>query len=166
MRSQRYRNLTILLLVFYLLSHVFTLYHAMAHCGQRETIEEMITTREEALRLAQENLDTLNDEGYLEQLKERGRAYMLAGLVGGGIAGWFFGPGAVIGAVTGAISLGITGAIITISSHYNDVEDAEAEVSNREADLAQAQQWLYECENGTLCGTCWNQGGACNDCDR
>lgn len=164
MRSQRYRNLTTLVLVFYLLSHIFTLY-AIAHCGQRETIEGMIIVREEAYRLAQEKLDNLNDEGYLEQLKERGRAYMLAGLVGGGIAGWFFGPGIIIGAVGGSISMGITGAIITISQHYNNVKDAEAEVEARKRDLEQAQKWLSECEAGTLCGTCWNNGGACNVCN-
>ncbi|MDE0316590.1 MAG: hypothetical protein OXM61_17025 [Candidatus Poribacteria bacterium] len=166
MRSQQYRNLTALILAIYLLSHFFTTY-AISHCGQKQTIEGMIIARQEALRLAQEKLDNLNDEGYIGEIREKGKYVAIGSAIGGGIFGFILpGPGIVGGIVFGYMAGGITGTVVAIGSHYNKVKDAEAEVKARQGDLDQAMQWLYECENGTLCGTCWNQGGACNACDR
>lgn len=167
MRSQQYRSLTTLILAVYILSHFFTLY-AIAHCGQREKIENMIIIREEAYRIAQENLDKLNEDGYISEIRKKSGYTAVGSAIGGGILGFIFpGAGIGLGVLTGYIAGGITGTVVAIGSHYNKVKDAEAEVKARKADLDQANQWLYECGAGTLCGTCWNQPDtACNDCDR
>lgn len=167
MRSKQYRNLTTLILAFYLLSHVFT-HYAIAHCGQRETIKGMIITRSEALRLAEEKLDKLNDDGYISEIRKKSAYVAVGSAIGGGILGFVFpGAGVGLGILTGYIAGGITGTVVAIGSHYNKVKDAEAEVEARKRDLEQAQKWLSECEAGTLCGTCWNQPDtACYVCDR
>lgn len=174
MRIQTFRNIAKSLLAIYILLTVSFVFTDSAHpeedpCGkERRAVER----REEQVSDAEENLEEVQNRGYLRTMVSESHDGMITGAVGGAAGGAIGGgaaagpAGAVIGVAGGAagggIIGGVTGLVSGAMTHRDDLSDAEDELEKAERRHRRAEEELEACEirNSEYTYTCDDCGNS------
>lgn len=174
MRTQ-IQNIARLMLAIYVICTVFVftdsvLPHDDGPCGKEQRAVER---REEQFSDAEENLEKVQNRGYLRTMVSESHDGMITGAVGGAVGGAIGGgaaagpAGAVIGVAGGAAGGGIIGGVNGLVSgamtHRDDLSDANDELETAERRLRRAEEELEACQirnseytyTCSDCGTSW-----------
>ncbi len=141
---------SIILLSIFVLSHILSLYTAIADCQEKseETLKGIIIDLEGDLLVARQHLQNVENTGYLETMTETQREMMIAGGVGGGSAaaltsvatgGTLTVPLVATGIFVGSLTGGIVGLIYGYYSHDDALKAARENITNIEQAIAHAK---------------------------